>query len=115
MKKPRANKYLTLLENDLALERKRAERLEKDLEFFQGKCERLELALAKNPQGLLQYAQTTPLPTASMPPSAPPVPPRRMSRADILSAWNEKTEAEQNEILEKGEWDPTKEVNHARQ
>jgi len=113
VKKPRANKYLTLLENDLALERKRAERLEKDLEFFQGKCERLELALAKNPQGLLQSGQTTPLPPA--PPAPPQQGPRRMSRADILSAWNEKSEAEQNEILERGEWDPTKEVNNARQ
>lgn len=113
MKKPRNNKYLQLLETDLALERARNEKLEKNLDFFQGKCERLELAMASNPAAQQSYAAET---TSVRKP--PPLLggqvqlPGRMPFAELKRRWTQKTEAEQNEIIEKGEWDVTKEANN---
>lgn len=40
-----AVKYIAQLEKDLALERKRNEQNRADLEFYRGKCERLELSI----------------------------------------------------------------------
>lgn len=40
-----AARYIELLEKDLKLERTRLETARRDLEFYRGKCERLELAI----------------------------------------------------------------------
>ncbi|MBA0089158.1 MAG: hypothetical protein HRJ53_29560 [Acidobacteria bacterium Pan2503] len=45
--KPLGLKYIELLESDLELERKRNDQLRSDVEFYRGKVERLELAIAQ--------------------------------------------------------------------
>jgi len=46
-----AAKYIAQLEQDLKLERKRLDDARRDLEFYRGKCERLELAIMNNQTG----------------------------------------------------------------
>ncbi|MBA0088349.1 MAG: hypothetical protein HRJ53_25470 [Acidobacteria bacterium Pan2503] len=58
-KKDSGEKYVQLLEFDLAQSIEREKQLRADLEFYRGKVERLEVSLMANPPAMQSYATRT--------------------------------------------------------
>jgi hypothetical protein len=89
--------------------------LRRDLEFYRGKCERLELAMASQGNAAQQhYATRTDLPPARAATLERTQLPTRKSFAELKREWNALTEAQQEEIEKSGKWD-TEEVTNAGQ
>jgi len=98
-------KYVKLLEFDLAQAIEREKELRKDLEFYRGKCERMELAMAttgnaaqreysaqSRPPGLAPHLERIQLPS-------------RKNFADLRREWNALSQEQQEKIVEEGKWD----------
>jgi hypothetical protein len=115
--KPRSSKYLQLLEADLALERKRNEELHADVNFYRAKCERLEIALAANPEARREYAGATKTPAPKIDTTQfVETQARRLPFSELKRRWMQLTEAEQEKAVAEGSWNAeTKEEANAGQ
>jgi hypothetical protein len=97
------SKYVQLLEKQLEIAQKQLADARKDLEFYRGKCERLELAVmsvAAAPAAAEYVQQAKP---AIKDVKLQQVPPR-LPFTDIKRRWNAMTEEEQQKALKDG-WD----------
>jgi hypothetical protein len=96
-------KYIGILEHDLQLERKEVSLLRKDLEFYRGKCERLELVvmMTKGDAGK-DYVERTDRMTAPVrrtPIQDVPVGQTKLKFRDIKNKWDSLTEEERDEAF----------------
>lgn len=109
-------KYVQLLEHILKLLEEQVAEARKDVEFYRGKVERLELSLMSGaPMGTaaqVDYLQRTDQP--KIPASIHPLtPPPRMPFAEVKRKWNALTAEEQEKAVAEGRLEFEKEENNA--
>lgn len=96
------DKYEKLLERKLALAEKRIERMQKDLDFYRGKCDRLELSLLSTVPSASRFVDA-PAPRAARPNiQRTPAEPERLTYREIRDHWNSLTTEEQEKAIENG-------------
>lgn len=103
------SKYVQLLERELEIKRKQIDEARKDLEYYRGKCERLELAVmsyAPAPAAA-EYVARSDKPAVKDVKVHPPVPPR-IPFGDLKRKWAALSAEEQDKALKDG-WDVEKE------
>lgn len=96
------SKYVQLLEKQLALAEKQLSAARQDVEFYRGKCERLELAIMSNPPAQQAFAARQEKPAIDK--VRVPQPPPRIPFSDLKTRWNSLSQDEQEKALKDG-WD----------
>lgn len=106
-------KYVRLLEDDLKRERELSLQLRADVEFYRGKCERLELALFNQQPAGKEYVQRTE-------PAKPSIRNVRLETAlrpvfsDLKRKWNALSAEEQDKAIADG-WNVQQETEGVKQ
>lgn len=103
-------KYVQLLERELEFMRDQLGQLRKDVEFYRGKVERLELSLreAGVPVAAPEVPRKSLAETVSQ---LKKMPSGRLSFQELKRRWGSLSETEQQKIIDDGNtWDPEKEA-----
>jgi hypothetical protein len=107
-----ASKYIALLEADLKLERERLKTARADVEFYRGKCEKLEFAVLESSSA----APAASFVRRSEPPKRPSIGSVKLENAmkpmfhELRRKWDALTEEQQNKVLETGQWEVAQET-----
>jgi len=101
----KADRYVKLLEFDMAQSIEREKELRKDLEYYRGKCERLELAIATAGNAAQRDYSAQSRAPGLLPNIEHIQLPARKSFADLKREWNELSQEQQEKIVEQGKWD----------
>lgn len=100
-----ASKYIALLEADLRLERERLKTARADVEFYRGKCEKLELAVLESSTAGVADSYVK-----RAEPRRPSIGQQKIESAlrpkfqEIRQRWNALSAEQQEKIQETGEW-----------
>jgi hypothetical protein len=104
-----ASKYIAQLEADLKLERERLRTARADVEFYRGKCEKLELAVLESSTAGVADSYVR-----RAEPRRPSIAQTKIETAlrpkfqELRRKWDELDANQQEEILKTGEWDVSK-------
>jgi hypothetical protein len=107
-----AAKYIVTLEADLKLERERLKVARADLEFYRGKCEKLELAVLES-----STAHVADSYVKRAEPRRPSMGQVKIESAlrpkfqELRRKWDNLSAAEQEKVVETGEWDVSEVAN----
>lgn len=109
-----ASMYILMLQNDLKLERERLKVARADLEFYRGKCEKLELAVLESSTAHIADSYIK-----RAEPRRPSMGQVKIETAlrpkfqELRRKWDNLSAAEQEKVVETGEWDVTGTVETA--
>ena len=108
-----ALKYIAQLEADLKLERERVKIYRSDVEFYRGKCEKLELAILESATGSSAAGESY---VRRAEPKRPSIGQVKLEGAlrpkfqELRQRWDALTAAQQEQVMKTGQWDLEKEV-----